>query len=318
MATKALGPYVPLYCREILGDPDIASLEDDQFGRLVRYWLVLSEMSGRLPGDVQEIAKRSRTDVRKVKRDIAWFPTFFRYDAETNTWHSDRLERQALKYANKVESARKHGNSTNPELGGAPDPESDDYRGVDQTPEMGAAQDPDSEDIVRGTQTQTQIKEVPPLTPPQAEGKSRGKVRRSRGQEAKPDDFSDAGYDPEVAKVCTAVVNSTPKQDTDGRPIPLEVGKLATRVEGILRDHPKLDGDILIEAWLGYLKRKHRSLKAPHYYFGEEKHQSNGEGANWHPDVKLLWHMRCKAAREAAQAKALAESKPDEPGDKIA
>jgi len=142
MGTRALGPYIAIYCREILGDVDIASLKDEQFGRLVKYWAVLSEMGGKLPADPVEIGKRSRVDVRKVKSDFAWFPTFFTFSLLDGCWHSERLERQAEKYKKKLDVAREVGKKGNPHLGGAPLPQSDPYMGVDGTPEMGVANDP--------------------------------------------------------------------------------------------------------------------------------------------------------------------------------
>ena len=144
MSTRALGPYIAIYCREILGDVDIASLKDEQFGRLVKYWAVLSEMGGKLPGDPVEIGKRCRVNVRKVKGDFAWFPTFFTFCLVDGCWHSERLERQAEKYKKKLDVAREVGKKGNPHLGGVPLPESDPYMGVDGTPDMGVANTPQS------------------------------------------------------------------------------------------------------------------------------------------------------------------------------
>ena len=303
MASSALGPYIALYSREVLGDVDIAALNDDQFGRLIRYWLVCSEIGGRLPGDPKEIAKRSRIDVRKVQRDLQWFPVFFVWDIPDGSWHSERLEKQALKYAKKVDSARNHGMNAHPEMGELPPLDLTPEIGVAPTPEIGVGDDPPIRSHTRGTQSQAQLKDVPPLVPP---GGGKRNRRRRAESEPKPDPF--VAYSPEVAKATNEVCNSCPRKDpTDGRKITVDPGKTAERIDRILKEHPKLDGLILVEAWKAYMAREPKMLKAPQYYFGEEEDQSHGLGANWFPDVKLLWHIRQKNQPPPSPSEPLAQ-----------
>jgi hypothetical protein len=317
MSTKALGPFVALYCREILGDVDLASLDDGQFGRLVRYWLVMSEMGGRLPGDPAEIARRSRLDVRKVRHDVSWFPRFFIQDISDGSWRSPRLEKQAVKYAKKTYVARVNGKPGRSKIGEVPAPEIDPYMGVDHHPEMGAIEDPEIGvyGYASQTQTQTQKEKDTTPTPPQAEGEPMGLPkpgrvsRRKRAKAPKPDPFQ--GYSPEVTETTNGVLNSCPRVDpNDGRSISIDPGKVAERIDGILQDHPKLDGAILLQSWLGYLARKPKHVKAPQYYFGEAQHQANGEGANWFPDVRLLWHLRLKQEAQAPSPPTLPPNDP--------
>jgi len=256
-----------------------------------------SEMGGRLPGDPVEIGRRSRTDVRKVRHDVLWFPTFFTWDDSAKCWRSERLERQAAKYQRKVVVARINGNESDPEMGDGHDHDTD--SGHD--PEMGAENYPEMGDITPVSQTQTQtLKEITTPTPSGSGGESKGKGKGSRKPRTPKPEATNVdpfvAYSLEVSTATNEVAKCTPAEDRDGRLITVDPGKVAQRITQILKDHPKLDGTILVEAWKMYLARKPKQTKAPQYYFGKQENQSNGEGANWLPDAILLWHVRQKQA----------------------
>jgi hypothetical protein len=256
----------------------------------------MSEMGGRLPGDPQEIAKRSRLDVRKVRHDVLWFPRFFVKDIFDGSWRSERLEKQAAKYSRKIDTARQNGKLSNPEMGELPPLDLTPEMGGIIPPELGDGGNPHIGDYTRGSQTQTQTQEKSTSpTPPQAEGGQRGKGKKPRTSRKSKAENADpfVAYSLEVSRATIEVVNACPLEDyADGRKITVDPGKVADRIDGILKAHPKLDGAILVEAWKSYLLRKPKQIKAPQYYFGALEHQSNGEGANWLPDVRLLWHLR--------------------------
>lgn len=290
MGTPALGPYIALYAKEVLGDVNIASLKDDQFGRLVRYWCVLSEIGGRLPGDPAEIARRSRIDVRKVRADVLWFPRFFFYDISDNTWRSDRIEKQAAKYAQKVDRARNHGNHAYPEMGDVPAPEFDPYVGADKRPEMGANSDPDLGDIAGGTQTQIQsLKSTPspncPPTPHAAAGGAAAEEggvppkapKRTRQQKQADSLLAVEDVTEADIKAGTTLRDCWRKNDPlDGRIITCDMGKLVPRLASIRMRQPLFTLEVLVQAGQAYCANKLQRYKSPEYFFSlqAEPHSS--------------------------------------------
>jgi hypothetical protein len=71
------------------------------------------------------------------------------------------------------------------------------------------------------------------------------------------------------------------------------------RISGILQDHPKLDGPILVEAWKRYVAKSPEKLKAPQYYFGKKEDQDSDKAANWLNETLMLFRIRTKAQAEA-------------------
>jgi len=302
MSTPALGAYIALYCREVLGDVHLAALSDEQFGRWVKYLCVMSEIGGRLPGDPAEIARRSRVDVRKVRHDLSWFPTFFIKDETDGTWRSVRLEKQVAKFAKKVEVARENGKSAHPEIGAIPPPDFDPYLGASAPPEMGANHDPEMGDIARGTQSHTQsLKEetkttTTPLTPlgGAAVAAAVPASRARRPRTPRPPRIAPlvldptAPIDPSVIAATEAIAAATPTRDRANRPVRVDRATIASRLTQILHDHPRLDGPKLAQAWVDYVDTNPYGIKSPSAFFGHQ--ENNGDGANWLPFTTVVWH----------------------------
>ncbi|WP_316410505.1 hypothetical protein [Mesoterricola sediminis] len=96
------------------------------------------------------------------------------------------------------------------------------------------------------------------------------------------------------------IVGMTPKEDPAGRKIRLDAATLAERVNGLLREHQALTGDVLVQSWADYLATEPAMVKAPQYFFGRKDDQK--DGAHWRAYAALIWHRQAKASRMHDQA----------------
>ena len=133
-----------------------------------------------------------------------------------------------------------------------------------------------------------------------------GTVTNVQGIDQRPPDPC-ANYEPEVALAVTRIMAACPTSDPDGREIPANGQKLALRVEEILAKNPQITGEILAQAWDDYLTTARKGTKAPQYFFGEAKCQSNADGANWVEYVRYLFHRNSQGAK-AKQDNAASEN----------
>lgn len=317
MPSQSYGPFVALYVKEVLGDARIRALRDDQFGRLVQYWCLMADNGGTLPRDVRDFASMSKLDVRKVRSDFEWLPKFFSVTEDEKSWRSDRLEKEAKKYAEKVDRARKNGKTPNPEMGGE--------MGPDFGPEMGCAPDPEMgvDGTPRnGSVTLTLKKSSTPLPPASggaadasAEPGSQAKPKRSRRLKPQPAGLT-LETPPEIMALANNVLEACPvkqpRGDHEGNRIRKDPGLVAIRLEAILAQVKGVSPEVLVLAWKLYVESAPVTLKAPQYFFGDASDQGSKDAANWYPWAKLAYR---KLHPEPARAAPAAPSPSPAPSD---
>ncbi|HWQ09415.1 MAG TPA: hypothetical protein VN436_09920, partial [Holophaga sp.] len=293
MPSQSYGPFVALYVKEVLGDTKIRALRDDQFGRLVQYWCLMADNGGTLPRDVSDFAAISRVDVRKVRADFQWLPKFFGVTEDGKSWRSDRLEKEAQKYAKKVDRARNNGRGSYPEIGAHNAPDFAPEMGPDEHPEMGGAGTTQN-----GGVTLT-LKKIYPLTPASggtaaAAGSNQPKAKRSRRPKA-PEQPAGLSLEtkPEIMALANEILDACPvKQpqgDRQGNRIRRDPGLVAVRLESILGSVQGVTPQILALAWKLYVESAPTTLKAPQYFFGLASDQGSQDAANWYPWAKLAY-----------------------------
>ena len=294
MTSGAFGPFVQLYCKEVLGDAKIRSLKEDQLGRWVIYLCVMQENEGRLPKDAALLARCCRLDKRKVNGDLLWLPLFFSTSECGQFFRSERLERESAKYRKKVDIARNNGKNRTHDIGDGQEPSG----ALVANPEIGGGDPPRN-----GGVTLTH-KEITPKPPSGSAGGGGRKARKAK--ETTPISLE---IPPAIVEAVNAVLVACPKEQPRGKQIGarirLDPGLLADRLEALMNRAPAaLDLSLLQECWLAYLASAPETVKAPQYFFGSKADQ-DANGANWHPWARQVFRKRNAASVASAPALAV-------------
>jgi len=128
------------------------------------------------------------------------------------------------------------------------------------------------------------------LTSTQAEAEAnstplppKGERRQRRNRES-----MFAAYPEAICEITKSILAQTPREDVDGRLIRTDPALLIERLDALVSSNGSITPDLLLRSWVAYVHSKPAHLKAPQYFFGDKK--DNGDGANWHPFARLLWH----------------------------
>ncbi len=124
-------------------------------------------------------------------------------------------------------------------------------------------------------QEQEKEQEVPPTPSPAAPGGRRSR-RRGNALEA---------FSPEASRIVGELRPIWRKEDPDGRPIRVDLSLWGQRLDEILKAHPEVTPDMLIEAGRNYTEGERFRYQAPQFFFGVGR---EGAEAAWVGYVRLL------------------------------
>ena len=257
-------PWFKLYANDLLSDSKVRLLTDAQLGKLLKLWAFCCK-DGSIPTD---LAIASRLLGNCSSNDLAPLVEFFSVsDANPAEMVSHRMMREQATYQEKAKKLRDNG-----ALGG----KKKQFNRLANATANALANSTESE-------SESERKELPPT--PSA-------TRKGRKAKGKVDPFAE--YPEPLIDAVNVIGDLTPSADPDGRAIRIDAAKLIERMDGMTKSNPAITPGLLAESWRDYLASKPMKIKAPQYFFGDAK--DNGDGANWHPFARLIWHRQRKAS----------------------
>jgi uncharacterized protein YdaU (DUF1376 family) len=256
-------PWFKLYSKEILSDPKVKLLDHDHLGKLLLLWAFANEDGCCIPSDPEAIGKLlGVANKNQMVKHLVWIKRFFApVEGDDSRLISLRLKEEQEAYESKCEQLRLNG-----QKGGRP-----------RKPKAEPSGYPSAEPNVNQTQTEVGSgkKEKDSTPTPSGPGK---RSRRGRGEILE-------AFSPEASRIVGELRPIWRKEDPDGRPIRVDLSLWGQRLDEILRAHPEVTPDLLIEAGRGYLGSERFRYQAPQFFFGVGK---EGAEAAWVGYVRLL------------------------------
>ena len=254
-------PWFPLFAADLLMDDDLFNLDPKAEGLLVRMWC-LCWVDGYAPKGPEALSLKVRRPVSYVRKYLPEVVRFFHEDTNGNLW-SQRLEAERQKAADKSQKCRAA-------ITTRWEKKRKGEQSIEQTPVHTDEHTDVSTDAIP-----SQSQSPSPTTPPAPKG-ARSRRRRGNALEA---------FSPEASRIVGELRPIWRKEDPDGRPIRVDLSLWGQRLDEILKAHPEVTPDMLIEAGRNYTEGERFRYQAPQFFFGVGR---EGAEAAWVGYVRLL------------------------------
>jgi uncharacterized protein YdaU (DUF1376 family) len=249
-------PYFPIFASDLLMDDELFKLEPKAEGLLLRMWC-LCWVDGYAPKDADSLSLKVRRPVSYVRKYLPNVLPFFKVDTDGNLY-SKRIEAEREKAAGKSEKCRDAVNAR-----------WNKRKGINTDEHTDVSSNESTEPIPSLSLS------LSTTTPPTPKGAS---SRRRKGNTL--DAFS-----PEASRIVGELRPLWRKEDPDGRPIRVDLSLWGQRLDEILKGHPEVTPDLLIEAGKAYSQADRFRYQAPQFFFGVGR---EGTEAAWVGYVRLL------------------------------
>jgi uncharacterized protein YdaU (DUF1376 family) len=278
-------PFFPIYANELLADEDFQAWNPAERG----CWLTLTARcwsDGSIPSNIERMAKLCSCNAEEMLKHWPSISSKFEESQTEGRLISRRIEKERLLAIGKAEKISSRGKS-GATARWAKEKEVMPKQCLSNAQGMLDDGTSPSPSPSPSTTTTTTAVEVGVAALPRIKRPKTPKApKEAPGMFPKP-----------VIDAVNAICLSCPKEDGDDhRKIRIDAATLADRITGILEASPEVKIEILTQAWTDYLASKPFRVKAPQYFFG--KADDNGDGANWRPFARLVWHKMAKLAEK--------------------